>query len=680
MATRNALETFNNYTGFNSIVLNKKDSLGRAQSAWAAGTAYNPSLTAAEKYNTTGLKLMAMQDDAFCFIVAPTHTYPSNIGTMVSIIFVVGNGLTARPKLNLKQSKGSERFSNDKLTTNPFTNENISYPPTGAYNYNLADFLITYGDADETIRSVLGNIQAYHFSVPDFIWTDTQQYLAASYNDTPTFSPNDGEGILKYIQTGDDSARIYAYSVDWTVYLTDSNTPQIKLVWRSEILEQMFESGEESPDNVYINTYTYAANQGKEKQYIARAKYSDGFIRTSFLNVTEIQSQRLLEYFLQVSPLNNPEFNDFPIMLYMELYTSKGLFSRCYVSMTYNKSYNGDKINDDNPLDESTVTIIIGDGEDNSGYVPPINDDDTDGGTASGGGLSGLNLLSTTYRINRDDLMNVSKQLWSSDFISAIRQVNSSPIENIISCKIVPYTINGTQEVIVLGNYNTKIIGHKASENVKITLGEINVSGSYNSFLDYSPYTKLTIFIPFVGFKELDTSQFMNKKLTVEYIIDIITASCKALLFANDIYIQSFEGQCGIDIPITASNRAQVEASYISGALGAIGELASGNISGAISGAIDTAMTQYHYNTQGAYNPSCGSYETRLCYLIVDRPTADYPTSYGHNFGYPCGLTKSLSSLHGFTKCGGDIDLSNCAATNAEKNEIVNLLTTGVFL
>ena len=41
--------------------------------------------------------------------------------------------------------------------------------------------------------------------------------------------------------------------------------------------------------------------------------------------------------------------------------------------------------------------------------------------------------------------------------------------------------------------------------------------------------------------------------------------------------IADYDGSIGIDIPITSSNRAQVELSYITSALGVVGSIAMGS-------------------------------------------------------------------------------------------------------
>ena len=89
---------------------------------------------------------------------------------------------------------------------------------------------------------------------------------------------------------------------------------------------------------------------------------------------------------------------------------------------------------------------------------------------------------------------------------------------------------------------------------------------------------------------------------------------------------------------------------------------------------------QYHSQSSGSYSPTCGWQETKQVYAIINRPTCQYPETYGHNIGYPCKLSRSLNSLTGFTVCDSNVDLNGIACTEMERQEIYNALTSGVYL
>ena len=87
----------------------------------------------------------------------------------------------------------------------------------------------------------------------------------------------------------------------------------------------------------------------------------------------------------------------------------------------------------------------------------------------------------------------------------------------------------------------------------------------------------------------------MNKTVTLKYIYDVITGVCTACFYTGDIEICKYSGTIAIDIPITASNRAQVEAGYITSAIGAIASLKTRNWLGVAGSAFGALMNQNHF-------------------------------------------------------------------------------------
>ena len=136
----------------------------------------------------------------------------------------------------------------------------------------------------------------------------------------------------------------------------------------------------------------------------------------------------------------------------------------------------------------------------------------------------------------------------------------------------------------------------------------------------------------------------------------------------------------GIDIPITASNRAQVEAGYISSGIGIASSVASGNIVGATTSLINSAESQYHYASTSSPNPMCVASTNRTCYVILDRPTYQTLKSFNHTRGKKCYLTKTINTLKGYTICDEHIDLSGIRATDSEKEELIKILSSGFFV
>lgn len=323
-------------------------------------------------------------------------------------------------------------------------------------------------------------------------------------------------------------------------------------------------------------------------------------------------------------------------------------------------------------------------------------------------GYNGVGLLTTQYALTSKRAQQLGWKLWGASFIELIGKVNNNPIENVISLKVFPFDISGTESEIVLGNVKMGVNGaliKNENYNYKREIGSVRVKPKYNSFLDYAPFTKVSIWLPFIGLKDLDTSFVMGKTISVRYIVDIITGACKAELRYNGACFADFEGSMGIDVSLTASNRAQVEAAFISNTVQSVARNAMGIVGGAkmmgdintdyamqgaggVAGGIvnigcdllNSAMNQYHTTSSGAPSPACSAYQTRDVFLIYDRPTYQDLKAFNITHGRMCMLSRSLGTLKGFTKCNAMIDLSGIPCTEEERSMLLSILSSGFFI
>lgn len=359
----------------------------------------------------------------------------------------------------------------------------------------------------------------------------------------------------------------------------------------------------------------------------------------------------------------------------------------------------------------STVTIHYADED---GYIPEISEDrngwgkretDLDDQFKEGINESDLDssigfnsiysLMSTTYAISEQELQEMGHILWSDGFMDNIQLVNNSPIENIISCKAFPFTIvGGSASNVKLGNVNMEgVTANKIPSNyvpIKQIGGEFTIPKKYqdglHNYLDIVA-TSVTFYLPYIGFREVNVTEFKNDtKFKLQYIYDLITGVCTACLYYKDgsnwIEFEKFSGNIGIDIPISASNRAQVEASYIQGGINAIASFAGGffnGFMGTVNAGLNALQTQYHTSTSGAPSPSCDGFDEQTAYMIINRPVYYEPSKYGHEYGYPCNLTLTLANCKGFTKCK-NVDVDNLYCTERERQEIKAILESGCYL
>ena len=344
------------------------------------------------------------------------------------------------------------------------------------------------------------------------------------------------------------------------------------------------------------------------------------------------------------------------------------------------------------PLDGSTITFTHGSTDE---FIEQFEDDidtpDTPDGTSPESKqqtYSGIGVMTKSYVVDKGRLQRLGNFIWSYNFYDFIQNLNSSPIENIVSIKMYPFTIpHGEDDEIILGNVETGIMGGPIDVDYNCK-HVINPSGTtiakkypqkYN-YLNSNVFTKMYIFLPYIGFKELDASVFLDHELKVEYIVDILTGSCVAMIYADDVPIVQHNGLMGLDIPISAMNRAQVEAGIIQSVGQTAMALSQQNLGGAVSSAMSILSQSYHTETKGTASPSCNSFITHDVFYILEAPEVQFPSGYAHAHGLPLFLTKSLNKVHGFTVCD-NVDTSGIqGATLEEKEMIKQALEEGVYL
>lgn len=310
-------------------------------------------------------------------------------------------------------------------------------------------------------------------------------------------------------------------------------------------------------------------------------------------------------------------------------------------------------------------------------------DDDTSDVESDISTNSNISLLTTTYAMNESNLKSLGKKLWDDSFLENISMINNSPIENILSVKSFPFPISGgTSKNVILGNVNMEVTGNELPSTytpIK-TIGTFKVDKKFNGVLEWLNYhTQVVCYLPYIGFIELNIKEIIDKTITLKYIYDVITGVCTACFYADNIEICKYSGTLAIDIPITASNRAQVESGYIMSALGAVGSLLTGNFMGLASSAFGALMNQNHFTTKGSPSPSCDAFDEQKAFVIIDYPVYYQPTNYAHDYGYPCNLSMKLGNCKGFTKCA-NVDVDGLSCTEEERAELKRLLENGVYL
>lgn len=306
--------------------------------------------------------------------------------------------------------------------------------------------------------------------------------------------------------------------------------------------------------------------------------------------------------------------------------------------------------------------------------------------------------------------------------------LTNNPIDCIISLKKFPVEnipLATSDAAIYLGAKATNITGKILATPTWVYYFNFRNSNNEScrpifgdNFLDYEPYTKCKIVIPFCGTVDVPVSYiYQYDDLQIAMVMDFITGACTAYILVNGITIDSITGSCAIDLPVSGIQSATLDSQIhsvanarekqqstlgtglIAGAVSIGIGLATGSLPVAIGGGAaiigsfmhaDDAGKQINYDLSHMETPVkqvtaasgqiAHTYDMR-CKMIITRPTiaAEYSTEeYANTIGFACLENGKVQDFQGFTVA--NIDLKNIEATAYEKQMISNAFAQGVYL
>lgn len=324
-------------------------------------------------------------------------------------------------------------------------------------------------------------------------------------------------------------------------------------------------------------------------------------------------------------------------------------------------------------IKDSTTTTIVSPpttpnppytgGGDSPTVVPPV-------GKASS--------LWSIYNPTLEQVNQFGSWLWSSDFVEQLKKLFSDPMQAIIGLHKVysPVQTSGVG-TIKCGYLDSSVPSKLVSEQyTTVDCGSVDLQEYFGNVFDYPPYTEISIYLPFVGIRQLDLSDVMRSTISVKYHIDVLTGACLAEVNvqrdAAGGTLYTFSGDAAVRYPVSSGSYMGI----VSGLIGVATSVVSGNLLPALGGA-----TQLHTNVErsGSFTGNSGAMGSKVPYLIISRPQTAMADKFETLSGYPSNTYTPLSACKGFTQVNY-CHVENLSATETEKNEIERLLKEGVIL
>ena len=375
-------------------------------------------------------------------------------------------------------------------------------------------------------------------------------------------------------------------------------------------------------------------------------------------------------------------------------------------------------------------------GEVDNEHKPPVNpdsDNQEDGSTSTG-----IKQACVSWAMTQAEITELNICFLSAGLFDNLASWFLNPQDAIISLIKFPFSlpdistegIDATPNTVIIGglpmNHDKgvvegRIMHHRFKTNVKIC--SFNIQRFFNSYLDYEPYTKVKLYLPYIGLLELGVDYVMGKTIDVFYDFNYIDGSVLAIIklapeFGGHV-IQTVSGQVGVNVPVAKSslqenlqNLTKSTAGAVAGVLtmGA-GAIVTSNViqsmpnstpkqrsaqgSRMVSAERSNEMSAFSTVADGAstalgnVRPTTMTMDkptaqhtraiTSQPYLVYERPKTNMPKNYTEIRGVATNIFRPLKELAGFTVCS-NVKLDGMPrALASEVDAIKVMLQSGVI-
>ena len=306
----------------------------------------------------------------------------------------------------------------------------------------------------------------------------------------------------------------------------------------------------------------------------------------------------------------------------------------------------------------------------------------------------------TVYCPNDTQLGQIAAWLWTDNFIDNVKKYFNNASDNIIAFYVLPLKPSSllTKNFKVGNLENTSITGveYLSTRFVSVDMGSIKVEKRWETYLDFSPFTKFSLYLPGVGVVALDSDDIMcpanldgsmpsllGSTISLTYVVDLMTGTLVVYVKINGQIRYQFPGKMGYNIPLTGQNYTAMGSGFITAMAGLATTIATGGTAapftaGATAAGIVNAMKPEVYrggNLSG--DASMLSLKTPL--LIRSAPNKPAIDDQAAFTGAPSYKIDTLSNFSGFTQVV-EAHIEDISCTSAERDEIMQLLKSGVII
>lgn len=313
----------------------------------------------------------------------------------------------------------------------------------------------------------------------------------------------------------------------------------------------------------------------------------------------------------------------------------------------------------------------------------------------------------TMYRLTPAQMQDFAQNFFTDTILEYIRDLLANPMDAIIGVSLLPYKPSGSDSwyPMIGAVYLTQTPLTKISTQYnEFNFGNVHIDEYGANVYDYSPYTKILIWLPYIGYRELPVDEVMGKTINVKYHCDCLSGDCVAFITSQvkpqgvaslpvDVVIAQFNGNVLSQVPHGGETFGTLMQSVVQATCSGIGVLANsalGGFDGSSLGQMANTLTSSVAGVVNGMKPtvkrdgtaggSAGMMSIQYPYIIRLIPNQSLPSNYREIMGYPSNMGGPLSKGFSGLAVVEDIQLNNIPALEPERIEIMELLRKGVII
>ncbi len=315
--------------------------------------------------------------------------------------------------------------------------------------------------------------------------------------------------------------------------------------------------------------------------------------------------------------------------------------------------------------------------------------------------------LIAVYNPPQSTLVAFANWLWVTYQDATIQKIWNNPFDGVISLHELYCTppVIGSRS-IKSGFLDSEIVSPIIGRYTEINCGNIVIPEYWGNYLDYAPYSKAFVYLPFIGIIELEADDIVGHAVNITYRIDCYNGSCIAMItvakqgprgeiYSNTVY--QYSGNCAVEVPLSGGSQASIKAAIINATAWGLGSVISGLVTAAgtgpiaglagagqaITGALQATASVVNAKSSvqhsGTFGASFGAMGIKKPYIIVKRPIQVQVLNYNEIYGYQAHKAVTIGSCEGYLRCR-EVHVTSATANDEEKQLIEQYLKTGVIV